>query len=182
MSLSNRKLLPLIIGFLIICFVIAGYGVNSVEQQIKRNLTHQLKLTLSANVESLKLFFEDKKLDALVLAEQPEIHENIVSLIQLSKNEDVPANVLRASPHLKWLRQHLGKVCEKYGFIGFVIFDTTGLQVGALLEEPLGKRKLIERSIFFYQSMQGDTVVSNPFPGEVDLPDSEGNFIANQPT
>jgi len=182
LSLSGRNLLPPIIGFLIISFIVARFGVRSIEQQIKTNLINQLQITLRANVESLKLFFEDKKLEALVLADQPEIHKNIVSLIQLGEKEDLPAEKFRSSSHLKWLREHLGKACEKYGFIGFVIFNSTGYQVGAVLEEPLGRRQLMERSTFFYRSMQGETVVSNPFPAEVNLPDTTGKFISNQPT
>ncbi|MBC8283011.1 MAG: PAS domain S-box protein [Nitrospinae bacterium] len=181
-TLSNRKFLPFIIGILIFFFVLAGYGVHSVEEQIKDNLVKQLQITLSANVESLKLFFEDKKLDALVLASQPEIHKNIVSLIKLAEKEDLPAEKFIESAPLKWLRLHLGKACKAYGFIGFVVLDATGYQVGSLLEEPVGKRQLIERSLFFYRSMQGDTVVSNPFPGEVRLPDMQGNFIHDQAT
>ncbi|MBT5469642.1 MAG: PAS domain S-box protein, partial [Nitrospina sp.] len=142
----------------------------------------QLRLTLATNVESLRLFFEDKKLDASVLADQPEIHHNIISLIKLSEQKDLPAtNFLQSSP-LKWLREHLGTSCKKYGFIGFVVFDATGLQVGALLDEPIGRRQLIESSVFFYRSMQGETVVSNPFEGEVGLPDEKGQFIENQTT
>lgn len=181
-TLTNRNFLPIIIGTLIIFFAVAGYGIHSVEQQIKTNLVKQLQLTLASNVESLRLFFEDKKLDALVLASQPEVHKNIVSLIKLSEKEDLPVNKFRESTSLKWLRKHLGKACEAYGFIGFVILDSTGYQVGAALEEPLGKRQLIEQSIFFYKSMQGDTVVSNPFPGEVRLPDTLGVFHHDQIT
>jgi PAS domain S-box-containing protein len=180
--LSDTKYLPFLVGIMALFIAIGGYGVHSVEQEIKGNLVDQLQLTLAANIESLRLFFEDKKLDAQVLADQPEIRKNILSLIEITKKEDVPAEKLRQSASLEWLREHLGKACKKYGFIGFVILDSTGLQVGALLEEPVGKRVLIERSVFFYQSLQGDTVVSNPFMAEVKLPDERGEFHANQPT
>ena len=57
-----------------------------------------------------------------------------------------------------------------------------GLQVGELLDEPLGKRGLIERAVFFYQALQGDIIVSNPFMGGVELPNERGEFHANKPT
>jgi PAS domain S-box-containing protein len=180
--LSDNKYLPLLVGVMALFITIGGYGVHSVKQEIKSNLVDQLQLTLTANVESLRLFFEDKKLDAQVLADQPEIRKNILSLIEITKKEDASAEKLRQSASLKWLREHLGKACKKYGFLGFVIFDPMGLQVGALLEEPIGKRVLIERSIFFYQALQGDTVVSNPFMAGVKLPDDQGEFHSNQPT
>jgi PAS domain S-box-containing protein len=181
-GLSDTKYLPFLVGIMVLFIAIGGYGVHSVKKEIKGSLVDQLQLTLAANVEALRLFFEDKKLDAQVLADQPEIRTNILSLIQITKKEDVSAEKLRQSAPLIWLREHLGKACKKYNFIGFVIFDSTGLQVGSLLEEPVGKRVLIERSVFFYQSLQGDTVVSNPFMAEVELPDEHGKFHANQPT
>jgi PAS domain S-box-containing protein len=180
--LSDNKYLPALIGIMALFIGICGYGVHSVKQEIESNLVDQLQLTLAANVESLRLFIEDKKLDAQVLVDQPEIRKHILSLIQLNKKKDVPAKELRQSASLKWLREHLGKACKKYGFIGFVVFDATGLQVGALLEEPIGKRVLIERSVFFYQGLQGDTVVSNPFMAGVKLPNERGEFHADQPT
>ena len=149
---------------------------------MEENLTGQLHLTLTANIASLRLFFDDKKLDAQVLAEQPGIRKNILSLVQITKEKDSSAEILRQTASLKWLRIHLGKAALKYGFVGFVIFDPTGYQVGALLEEPIGKRQLIKHSAFFYQTMQGDTVVSNPFKGEVKLPDERGKFHNNQTT
>lgn len=180
--LSDTKYLPFLVGVMILFIAIGGYGVHSVKQEIKSNLVDQLQLTLAANVESLQLFFEDKKLDAQVLADQPEIRKNILSLIEITKKEDMPAELLRQSAPLKWLREHLGKTCKKYNFIGFVIFDSTGLQVGALLDEPVGKRALIERSVFFYQSLQGDTVVSNPFMADAKLPNEQIEFHADQAT
>jgi len=180
--LSDNKYLPALIGIIALFIGIGGYGVYSVKQEIEGSLVDQLQLTLAANIESLRLFIEDKKLDAQVLADQPEIRKNILSLIQLNKKKDVPAKELRQSASLKWLREHLGKACKKYNFIGFVVFDFTGFQVGSLLEEPVGKRGLIERSVFFYQSLQGDTVVSNPFMAGIKLPNEQGEFHADQPT
>jgi PAS domain S-box-containing protein len=181
-GLPDSKYLTFLVAIMALFIVIGGYGVHSVKQEIKGSLVDQLQLTLAANVEALRLFFEDKKLDAQVLAEQPEIRKNILSLIEITKKKDVSADKLRKSAPLKWLREHLGKACKKYNFIGFVVLDSTGFQAGALLEEPVGKRELIERSVFFYQSLQGDTVVSNPFMAEVELPDEQGKFHANQPT
>ncbi len=167
----------------ILLLAVAGwFSFTTVKQEIKNSLSDQLKITLSANVEALKIWIEDKKLDAEVLAAQPEIQEKIFALIDYAKNEDVGPGLLKETQELIWLREHLGAACEKYGFIGFVLLDSTGYQVGALLEEPVGKRQLIERSDFFYRSLQGDTVLSHPFPSEVDLPDINDAWHSNWPT
>lgn len=167
---------------IVLLTALGGYEFSMMKKEMKKNLSGQLQAILSANVESLRIWMNDIKRDTEVLASQPEIKEKIISLIAMAQKKDVAANVLKQTSEFKWLRENLGNACKKYGFIGFVILDTTGYQVGALLDNAVGKRKLIERSDFFYRSLQGDTVVSHPFPGEVDLPDSEGVWKPNRPT
>jgi PAS domain S-box-containing protein len=174
--------LALSIITIILLAAIGWYGHTAVERKMKDNLSAQLQTLLSAQVAFLENWTKDKKRDAEVLASQPEIRAKIISLINTAQKEDVPASVLKQSTELLWLRELLGSACMKYGFVGFVILDPTGFQVGAFLDDALGKRQLIERSDFFYRSLQGDTVVSHPFPGEVDLPDSQGNWQPNRPT
>ncbi len=167
---------------ILILFTIGLFVFSSVEKEMKNTVAEDLKAVLSSNEKSLRFWLKDTIRDAEVLAGQPEIREKIISLIQVAKNEDVTAQELKKTKELIWLREHLEKACKKYGFIGFVIFDPTGYQVGALLQDPVGKRQLIERSDFFYRSLQGDSVVSHPFPGEVDLPDNQGVWKPNLPT
>ena len=170
---------------LVTVFLLAAIGWHSlaaVEEEMKRNLAAQLQTTLSANVEALKIWIKDKKLDAEVLASQPEILEKTISLLEFVQKKDLSPEVLKRTDELIWLRKHLGAACKKYGFIGFVLLDSSGFQAGALLDEALGKRKVIERSDFFYRSLQGDTVVSPPFMGEIDLPDIHGIWQKNWPT
>jgi PAS domain S-box-containing protein len=172
----------LFIVVIIILLSVGGFGIWTVEKQMKENLAKQLNVVLSSNLESLKIWTKDKKLDAQVLANQPEIQQKLISLLEFAQSNTITPEDLRQSAELSWLRKNLGEACKAYEFIGFVLFDLTGLQVGALLEEPIGKRQLLEKSDFFYRSLQGDTVVSQPFPGEVKLPDEQGLFRSNRPT
>ncbi len=184
-SRESALLSPTLFLYCFTLLLLAGigwFGYQNVLKELKQNLGTQLETTLSANVESLKIWIEDKKTDAEILAAQPEIREKILSLVALSKTNDMPAEALKQTPELIWLQRHLGAACEKYGFIGFVVLDSTGYQVGSLLEEPVGKRQLIEKSDFFYRSLQGDTVLSHPFPGEVPLPDKNGKWREHWPT
>lgn len=167
---------------LIILIVVGGFGIHAVKEEMQQGVYNNLQSTLSANIQSLDHWIEDKKLDTQVLAAQPEVREKILSLIQLGDSPNVTAHKLKQSEELIWLREHLGDACRKYGFIGFVLFDNTGLQVGSLLEEPVGKRQLSDRSDFFYRTLQGDTVISLPFSSEVPLPDVHGIWRPNFPT
>jgi len=180
-SISSSNLYLSLVTLLFLA-AIGWFGFTSVEKEIKDNLSQNLRVILSANEKSLRFWIKDMIRYTEVLASQPEMRKNIISLIRIAKNEDVTAETLIKTQELIWLREYLGKVTNRYEFTGFVIFDPTGYQVGALLDEPVGKRQLIERSDFFYRSLQGDTVVSQPFPGEVDLPDNEGIMRPDQPT
>ncbi len=162
--------------------VIGWLGYRAVEAEVQKEEQNALNSTLTSTLHTIEVWTEDKKLEAQVLATQPETRENMLSLIKLSNSKNVTAESLNQSRELKWLREHLGAACIKYGFIGFVLFDNTGLQVGALLEKPVGKRQLTGLSDFYYRSMQGDTVLSHPFASEVPLPDVNGNWNSKFPT
>ncbi len=160
---------------LLIPLALMGWmAFSSVEKEFKKILVEQLHTVLAVNVQSFINWADDKKLDIKVLSAQPEIRKNLLSLIQKGQIKGVNSQSLVQSPELIWLRQHLGKACLEYGFIGFVVLDSTGLQVGALLEDPVGKRELMGRSDFFERSMQGDTVVATPFSAETPLPSLAG--------
>ncbi len=161
---------------------VGGFGIWTVEKQMKENLAAQLNLILRGNLESLRIWTEATKLDAQVLSRQPTIHQKLIALLEIAHSDSTTTETLRQTAELAWLRKNLGEACKTYGFVGFVVFDLTGLQVGALLEEPIGTQKLVEKSDFFYRSLQGDTVVSQPFAGEIDLPDNKGVFQPDRPT
>ncbi len=163
--------------------VFLGWGTfSAVEKEFHNNLSQQLHAALSANTQSFRIWADEKKVDARVLVEQPATHSKLLALIQRAQTKGENPKDQAESSELEWLREHLGRACREYGFIGFVVLDSTGLQVGALLEEPVGKRELMERSDFFQRSMQGDTVVSKPFFAETPLPDLNGKMRAVKAT
>lgn len=175
--------LPLFFFLVIVTLLsVGGFGIWVVEKQMKENMAAQLDVVLLSNLESLRIWAEDTKLDAQVLASQPEIRRKLISLFEIAKSSAITPEILRQSEELIWLRKHLGETCKKYGFTGFIVFDNTAWEVGAFLDDALGTRDLVRYSDFYYRSLQGDTVVTPPFMGEIDLPDEKGVFRANWPT
>lgn len=96
---------------------VGGFGIWSVERQMKENLAAQLRLVLSGNLESLRVWAEGTKLDAEVLVRQPEIHKSLISLLEMAQSKAMNPEVLRHSIQLTWLRENLGIACQKCGFI-----------------------------------------------------------------
>lgn len=164
-----------------ILIFIGYFGELQVEQQAKAQLAEHLKTALNSNRAMLELWFKEKRTDAEVIAENTDIKTNILRLTEFSKKTPSPKEII-ASTELTELRQNLGLAIKKYGFIGFVIFNKEGRQIGALLDTPVGQTALKNRSNFFQQSLSGKTVVSLPFTGEVDLPDINGVRHKNWPT
>jgi len=68
----TEKSLPLFLALVIVTLLsVGGFGIWTVEKQMKDNLATQLKAVLSSNIESLRIWTKDTKSDALVLASQP---------------------------------------------------------------------------------------------------------------
>lgn len=160
---------------------IALFGVRQVEQETKVNLSAQLQSNLNSNLSTLKFWFKEKKGDAKVIAAQPLLNDKIVELLRLDSLNKSREEII-ASTELNWLRQHLSTFTKTHDFVGFVVFNKEGKQVGALLDEPVGGSNLKNLSNFFHRSLMGETVVSLPFIAEVDLPDVDGVFRKNWPT
>ena len=100
--LSDNKYLPTLVGIMALFIAIGGFGVHSVTKEIEDNLVDQLQLTLVANVASLRLFLKIKSsMPTQVLADQPEIRKNILSLIELTTKDDASVEKLKQSASLK---------------------------------------------------------------------------------
>ncbi len=182
-SSKNQNKITVVTVLLITALLTMGwFGIETVEDRLKENLRAQLKSNLTATILAFNIWAKDKKLDAETLASQPLINKEIQNLIAQTKSIEYSRESLLKSKTLSWLRTHLGKSCWRYGFIGFVIFDLEGNQVGALFDEPIGENILSKKSGFFFKSVRGETTLTLPFRAEVSLPDINGKLQKNWPT
>ncbi|MCH8311493.1 MAG: PAS domain S-box protein, partial [Nitrospinae bacterium] len=158
-------------------------GFQFIQRDFKNNLANQLQAVHQNSLEALQLWIKEKQALADVWANHQAVRNDIHDLLQISKgkNERITKKILQ-SKELQSLRETLGPVTKRLGLIGFVVMDTTGLQVAALLDEPIGKRTLMPRSDFVRRSLSGETVVSLPFIAGVELPDLQGVWRKDWPT
>ena len=180
----NRQARIAVMALMFIALIIGlGWlGVETVENKLKENLSQQLHAALKSSKEAFRLWTHDTRIDAQILTNEPSTRSHLLKLLEFSESANVSLKDLRSNPDLQWLRKYLGRACAKYGFVGFVVFDAKGLQVGALLDEPMGKSNLKKRSGFFHRSILGETVISHPFPAEISIPDLEGESPLEQTT
>ncbi len=175
----GRKLLLLtLFGLAIIVLV----GLNAVKKHLETNLSSELQTILQSNQDTLRIWNQEKSSQVKNWANNPNVRANILSLSQRTRQKDVPPGTLLKTNELEELRKILGPVCNRHNYVEFVVFDSSGLQIGALLDKPVGQRELIEYSSFIRQSLKGETVVSLPFFSETPLPTIHGQWKENWPT
>ncbi len=181
---SKNKVKSTVIALMFIALIISlGWlGIETVEHQLKNNLGQQLNSSLNSTLETLHLWAQDTSIDAQILTNEPTTKGHLLNLLEFEASKQVTAEALSNNPHLIWLKKYLGVACAKYGFVGFVLFDPNGFQVGTLLDKPFASKELKNRSGFFQRSIQGETVFSHPFPSEVPLPHLNGGPPSIQPT
>jgi PAS domain S-box-containing protein len=168
--------------FLLALLSVGWFSHKIVVEKTTNSLSVQLKNTLTSKVDALRIWVEDKKGTVKNQAQNPQIRRDILSLTKISAVKDWTEESLLESEELAGLRNSLGKLSKTFGFTGFVVIDKNGLQIGALLDEPVGKKGLLRRSNFIQRSLRGETVFSLPFMGEVDLPDANGIWHSDWPT
>lgn len=172
------------LGFFTFFFllVIGFWGHMVTQNEMRKLLESQLLTTLRSSQESIRLWCDNQKRFAKSWAEQPEVRKNILSLIAKAKDMNYQKKGLLKSEELIFLRNYLEPVVNEFDMVGFVVFDEAGMQVGALLDDPIGRKDLITRSDFVQRSLKGKTVVSVPFKGEIPLPDKNEIFRNDWPT
>jgi PAS domain S-box-containing protein len=159
------------------------WGLGLVKQETKSNLALQLQTQLDTTVATVKGWSFERITVVELNATNPEIRQHILSLVQKTADRPkITTDELMKFSEQQWLHKHLGLITQKYNFTGFVVFDKTGLQVSALLNLPVGRRDLMEKSDFVTRALNGQSVLSVPFKSEIPLPDSQGVLREAWPT
>lgn len=167
---------------LLLLSLIGWLGLATIKKSMKKQVGNQLQSTLNANVKSLKIWIEQERSNIDSWVSNDPVKQNILSLIDKTSKRKLSKENLLSSQELHNLRNILGPVCRRHGYVGFVAFDTAGRQIAALLDDPVGENSLVKESDFIQRSLTGETLVSLPFPGETALPSLQGEWKTGQPT
>ena len=157
--------------------------LRMIDRSIRHDIAETLKATLDTDKAALESWMESQENVVSSWANQAFVRKDIVSHVAVvASNANASNKRLLELPMANRLRKHLGPVCQLYKYIGFVIVDRQGVNVAALLDEPVGKRNLIDRFDFVRRVLAGETVVSKPFVADVLRPDQNGQMRSNRPT
>jgi hypothetical protein len=72
------------------------------------------------------------------------------------------------------LRGSIGSICRAQEYTDFLVISPTGINVGAMNGEYIGKKLLPHDSEFIARALSGKTIISRPFRTELPLPDETG--------
>ena len=162
--------------------IVVLIGLNAVKNEMEKNLSSELQSILQSNKDILRIWNQEKRSQINNWANSRNVRENIVSLSRLTAQENVSSDTILKTQELTELRRILGPVCNSHNYVGFVVFDSTGMQIGALLDAPVGQRELVKYSDFVKRSLGGETVVSLPFLSVTPLPTIHGQWKKKWPT
>ena len=162
--------------------IVGWTTLHFVTQSLRQDIQDKLQATLNSDIEALEIWAENQRDVAASWATHTRARQEIAKLVALAQEKETTRETLLASPMLAQLRQDLGPVCELYNYIGFVLVDQRGVNIGALLDEPVGTKNLIDRNDFVQRALAGETVVSKPFTAKILLPDEQGVMRPDRPT
>ena len=181
-GIFDKRTLCLSATTLLALAIVGWLGFTIIQQEVKRNTGAQLQASLNANIEALKIWSEEEKRKVTIWANEESTRRAIVALEKKVSQGTLSADTLPSAPESDFLRQQLGSVVRTYDFVGYVVFDRSGLQISAGLDDPVGKRELIHRSDFVNRSLKGETVMSLPFVAEIPIPSPDGRLRQDWPT
>lgn len=170
---------------LVACLLLTGIGFWG-QRQLSRSLEAQLgdilQALLQSEIRAINMWSEDQKAGVRARAQEGDMREWVQELVTLSEQEGVGPEILLRSQPLGDLRGYLEPLCRERGFIGFVVTRPDGVNVAALLDEPVGQSLLAENSDFIARALAGETVLTKPFRSEVLLPNESDLIRSKRPT
>ena len=164
--------------------VVGALSLVTLNHSIQAEIKNKLVALLNTSVASLEVWIQEKKNTVSVWATNDEVRKYVIEQLDLASDRAIRPDQLIGSKASKQLRKILGPVCRVHELVGFVVVSPTGVNVSALLDEPIGKGNLVNHipSDFVSKALQGEIVVSRPFKAGVLLPDPTGVMRPNRPT
>ena len=171
--------------FLLLLLLVLGGSLmmlQVVKSRLKSSISDNLTISLDSTLELVRVWEDQLENIGRLMVRDSRTQEKLLALIEKSSRGRKTREELIALEELAWLRSHLGALCKQVDYVGFVVFDETGYQVGALLDGAIGGRELMKASDFFRRAMTGEVVLSLPFWAEISLPDATGVMVERRPT
>ncbi len=166
-----------------VILVFVGVFVRQkMEGAMKAEIAGNLKTILDANTEALRAWAATEKSRVEVVAEDARLAELVAGIVQRAGQQGVSKGALLAAPQLAPLRTLLQPDLDHYGFTGFVVLDPDFVVVAAANEQVIGVQSPPGYAEGLRRCLEGEILVTPPFPSVAMLPDEQGTARAGVPT
>jgi hypothetical protein len=166
-----------------VILVFVGVFVRlKMEGAMKAEIAGNLETILNANAEALRAWAATERSRAEAITDDTRVADVVAGLVQRSKQQGVSKAALLAAPQLAQLRALLQPDLEHYGFTGYVVLDPEFVVLAAASEEAIGLRSPPGYAERLRHCLEGETLVTPPFPGVAMLADEAGKMRAGVPT
>jgi tRNA A-37 threonylcarbamoyl transferase component Bud32 len=170
---------------------LAGYLVSSsINATMRASLQSEMETLLQVEQSMLEKWFKVQESSAQTLANDPEIRQTILKLLEYPTTPALSATAGAGMPgeaesQRLALRLQLRKLLENgmtaHDFVGYVVANKQKVVVAAQTEELIGQ-SVEQYDEILTMSLAGEATVSVPFPSLVMLRDRNGRVRSETPT
>ena len=164
---------------------------HAIETTMKENLRSQLTTLLSVETAMLENWFDDVRRSAEASANDPDFRKSIYRLLGSGEGDpsssaealdDVRKEDARKEDARKELANVMAIEMAAEGFNGFFVCDRQRRIVASSYPMLVGQEDIPPYDRFLEQVLNGETVVSTPFPSAVMMKDHAGDLRTGVPT
>lgn len=160
-----------------------GFGVRSaIESTMKSNLSSQLQTLLNVETAMLETWLQIQTSNAESLANDARIRESVYKLLpdaEVAPQIDAAQN--DDAIHLA-LQKQLGPAMTSHDYVGYFVTDKSKRIVASSHPALIGQDDIPEYQDFIDRTLDGESVVSPPFPGVVSTMTDSGRLRIGEPT
>lgn len=171
---------PLLVPLLLVPFGLLLYG--TVERGLKTQVENQLQTVLHADVTGLRLWMQDMRTGAELIAAQDVVRLPAGELVAAAAEPRATRQTLLQSDAGRDLSHAITPLVKGTAAEGWAVVDDSGLVVASSDPSLVGRTSLAEDAGFVDSALRGETVISHPIDSTVPLPDGDGGESYPQPT
>ena len=174
----------------VVLLALIGYGIKlAIERTMRASLQSELQTLLSIERSMLETWLKIQESNAQSLANDQQVRETVAQILTASAPATAapasPADAPAAAPNLSALHarlaQELSPGMSAHNFIRYILADKQQRIVSATSPELMGQT-IPEYESFLNRALEGQVVVSPPFPSVVLMKDEKGRLRTGVPT
>jgi tRNA A-37 threonylcarbamoyl transferase component Bud32 len=153
-----------------VVFGLVGLWVRSrVEETTRAELAAHLKTVLQADINALRLWFNEREYDAKSFASDARIQTAIAELTALARDSNNTALALTNSAPARTLHSLLQPLLEAQNYLSYVVVSPDKRILASTSPQVVGARAPRSYDLFLNKALDGELAASRPFARELGL-------------